>query len=220
MGLITAIKQGSALVATTQQPIAIPVFPELNIPAEAVQISFCAGFLSVASAVLATDIFTIENPIAGINVRVIHIGVGATQITAGHIFIQLLKRTTLNSLGTMTVATAVPMDTQDPSVPPAAGTGTANAIVRAYTVNPTLGTQQGSVVRADRFFVPAPATASPGDTPIVLGEFGTQPIKNVVLRQNELLAVNLNGVSVIGGSFAFWVWWTEEIDRGPVYAQG
>lgn len=117
----------------------------------------------------------------------------------GEIDIQLLKRSAANTAGTSSVPAKVSHDSSDPA---------ASASVLAYTANPSaLGTSLGAL-RVCK--IPAIAPASPQSVRTVFdfGEHG----KGIRLKgANELLAINLNGVTVTGGSFDISVEWIEYV---------
>jgi len=143
-----------------------------------------------------TDIFTISG-VVNKTVRILRITFCGTQTTSAQRNVLIIKRSTVNTGGTSIVVAGVVHDTMSPP---------ASAIVRAYTGNPTLGTSDGSI-RARKVFVGT--TASNSDE--VIFDFGNRPGQAVVLRGvNQVLAVNLNGVSSTGNSFACSIEWTEE----------
>lgn len=159
--------------------------------------AYSAGILSLTTAASATDIFTITGS-ATKTVRITELTSQCTETTAGVVAVQLLKRSAANTGGTSTTPTVVPHDSTSP-----AGTAT----VRAYTANPSgLGALVG-LVRATRETWLAPASvASASRNP-----FTFYNGLSVVLRgTSEVLAVNLNGVTVTGGTCALWATWTEE----------
>ena len=148
---------------------------------------------------LATDIFTITGSATKI-VRVLRIGFSGTQTTSGNANVLLIKRSSANSGGTAVAATAVSHDSTDQP---------ATATVLNYTANATsLGTAIGTV-RAMRAFIPAPATAT--NTSYYEFDFGNLPEKCVVLRgTSQVLALNLNAVTLSGNLFTCFIEWTEE----------
>jgi hypothetical protein len=148
------------------------------------------------AANLATDIFTITGS-ATKTVRINRIRIKATQTTAGVGNIYLLRRSTANTAGTSTTLTNTTHDSTNVA---------ATATVRSYTANPTLGTLVGNL-RIEKLFISTTST-----TPTeALFEFGNRPGQCIVLRGiTEVLAVNLNGVTFTGNSFAISIEWTEE----------
>lgn len=156
--------------------------------------TYGASATAIASAASATDIFEIGGS-ATKTVRVRRLQISGVATTTGTSDIQIVKRSTANSGGTSTGATAVPHDSASAAV---------TATVKAYTANPTLGNAVGTLMAA-KITTPN-VTATVTVVPLIV-EF-----KNpVVLRGTaQQLAVNLNGVSVVGGSFNVDVTWTEE----------
>jgi hypothetical protein len=154
--------------------------------------------IAFASAATATDIFTITGS-ASKTIRVLRIGFSATQTTAAAVNVLVIKRSTADTGGTSAAATAVPMDSSDAA---------ASATVLNYTANPTPGTSVGTV-RAVRAFIPTTALASASQ--YYEFDFGQLAEKAVVLRgTTQVLALNLNSVTVTGGAWTCWVEWTEE----------
>lgn len=150
----------------------------------------------------ATDIFTI-NGSATKTVRVLRIGISATQTTSSEIALILLKRSTANTGGTSSTLTNVSYDSTNAA---------ATASVKSYTANPTaLGTLVGNL-RNIKFSIPVVAIGGNASAQTELVEsFGNGPGQALVLRGTaESLAVNLNSATVSGNSFSIWVEWTEE----------
>lgn len=158
--------------------------------------AYSAGILSLAPAASATDFFTITGS-ATKTIRVTEFNLQCTETTAGAVAVQIVKRSTANSGGTSTAPTVVPHDSAS-----SAGTAT----VLAYTANPTTGSLVG-LVRATREVWLAPASvANAPRNPFTL--YNGLPI--VLRGTGEVLAINLNGVTVTGGACAVWATWTEE----------
>ena len=158
--------------------------------------TYSAAMIAVASAATATDIFTITGS-TGKVIDVIEVEISAVQTTASNILIQLVKRSTANTGGgTPTTATNVPHDSRSAA---------ATATVRSYTANPTLGTAVGTM-RAQRALVPAAGTAT-AEIPVEWTFVDGQPVS--LRGATEVLAVNLNGVTVTGGSFNCYIVWKE-----------
>ena len=152
---------------------------------------------NVAPAALATDVFTLTGS-ATKTIWVYRIILTGTQTTASQFTVLLAKRSTANSAGTSTTPTVVPVDSGD-----AAGT----AVMRAYTANPTTGNLVGNI-SSSKIFIPGATTAAfaPGG----LWDFRSDLIKGPVLRgTGEVLAVNLNGVTLVGGSLSCEFEWVE-----------
>lgn len=160
--------------------------------------TYAANAVGIAAAATATDIFTLTGS-ATRTVKVRKIIATGIQTTAGQVLVIALKRSTANA-GATTAQTAVPLDSNDDAA--------ASATARTYTANPTTGTLVGRVM-AIRGLVPAAATAA--DQERFVFDFEGKIGKPLTLRGiAEVLAINLNGVTVTGGTFDFSVIWTEE----------
>jgi hypothetical protein len=170
----------------------------IAVPSDGVKQSYSASVTGLVAANLATDIFTISGSSSKI-VRITRINISATQNTSTTRNVQLIKRSTLNSGGTSTTRAAIPHDSNNIA---------ASATIKAYTVNPTLGTAIGTV-RTRRTQIQATMVSSAIDD--VLWEFGTRPSQALVLRTvNEMVSINLNGVTLSNNLFDIDIEWTEE----------
>jgi hypothetical protein len=168
------------------------------VPVDGAKATYRASKIALSPAASATDIFTITGS-ASKTIRVTRVRISGTETTAGHAVFQLIKRSTANTAGTSASVTAVPLDSNDAA---------ASATVLSYTANPTLGTTIGSIA-VSRIFLPAAATAT-GEESMLL-TFGDLAAKALVLRgTSQVLAVNLNGATVTGGSLHIEIEWTEE----------
>jgi len=170
-------------VATTTTPAAAP----------ATYFAAISGLLSAASA---TDLFTLTGS-ASKTVKLTKITITATRTTGTQTVFKLIKRSAANSGGTATNPTAVPADSNNAA---------ATATVAAYTANPAaLGAAVGDIL-SQRYFIAGTGTAT---TPIVF-TFGGD-VQPVVLRgTSEVFALNLDAVTVAGGTFYVGIEWTEE----------
>lgn len=168
----------------------------LSSPSDGSKATYSASIIGLVPATLATDIFTITGS-ASKTVRVTHLEISATQTTAGAVNTVLLKRSTANSGGTSTNPTKVPHDSQSAA---------ATATINAYTANPTTGTLVGQI-RSNKIFISTATTL--GQEALI--DFGNRPGQAIVLRgTGEVLAINLNGVTVSGASFDIDLEWSEE----------
>ena len=159
--------------------------------------TYSAAIVGLASAITATDIFTITGS-ATKTVRVTRIVVNGVQTTAAQVNVLIIKRSTANTAGTSTAPTRVSYDSTNAA---------ATATVLAYTANPTLGTAVGTG-SARRAFIPGAATASDAQgLEIVSGDVGQQQMTLRGLA--EVLAINLNSTTVAGSAFNITVEWTE-----------
>lgn len=159
--------------------------------------TYSAGVSNLAVAALTTDFFTITGSATTI-VKVTKITFQSESTANAVPELILLKRSTANSGGTSTTATAVPNDSADAA---------ATAVVRSYTANPTLGTLVG-FVRAVKFFSSG-ASSQPAEP--VIFEFGNNHSKPIVLRgTGEVLSLSLAGVTLAGSSLTISIEWVEE----------
>lgn len=161
--------------------------------------TYSANIRNFTPAATPTDVISITGA-ANRTIKVLKVVLSATQTTAGMNEWLLVKRSTANTGGTPTAATAVPFDSQNP---------TATASVVSYGANPSaLGTTVG-IVDAQK----APAQASTGTTSALL-EFNLDHLdaSPVVLRGvNDVLALNFNGAAVPAGlAMDCTVYWTEQ----------
>lgn len=160
--------------------------------------TYVAGTSGFAPAAAATDVLTITGS-ATKTVRITKVYLSFTATTAVSVPVSLIRRSAANTGGTSATFAATPRDTTNPG---------ATAAVAIYTANPTaLGAAVGSVLEAGK--IPAPLTG--GAVQVTVFEFGTGSNQAIVLRgTSQVLAVNLNSVSVTGGSMALAIQWTEE----------
>ena len=146
-----------------------------------------------------TDIFSITGS-ATKTIRIKHISVDGTRTTATNVSVQLVKRSTANTGGTPTTITSVPWDSNF---------ATATATVRTYGTNPTTGTLVG-ILHSEKMHMPT-ATSAGGDELTFTFHVEGGNMSDVVLRgTNEVLAVNMNGVTATGNSMNIDIVWTEE----------
>lgn len=159
------------------------------------QATYSAAF-NVAAAASATD-FALISGSATKTIYITKAIITGIQTTAGLADILLIKRSTADTGGTSTAQTAIPHDSADAA---------ASASVLAYTANPAaLGTPVGSIRRA---FLPVAGAASVVN-PVVVFDFGDKG-KPIILRGiAQQLAINLNGVTLVGGSFDINFEWYE-----------
>lgn len=157
--------------------------------------TYAANKVGLASVASATDIAILPGNATN-TVLVTRVQVTCTQTTAGIIDLQLIKRSTADTLGTSSAMTIVPLDSNDAAAVSAPLT---------YTANPTVGTAVGNVDSA-KLGCMAPGTATPSDIYIWKPGMG----QSVALRgTTQQLAVNLNGVTVTGSSFNITFQWIE-----------
>lgn len=155
---------------------------------------------TVTTAASATDIAVLPGN-ASNTVLVTKVKVSCTQTTAGIILLQIIKRSTADSGGTSAGMTEVPDDSNYAAASSAALT---------YTANPTINATVGNV-DTYKLGCLAAGTAAANDIYIL-----NRTQKPIVLRGTaEQLAINLNGVTVTGGSVALTYEWIETATITP-----
>lgn len=150
--------------------------------------TYAVAAVGLAPAATATDIFEIAGS-GTKTIKVWGIQISGTATAAGAYDIVVLKRSTANTGGTSTTPALVTHDSNDAA---------ATAVVKAYTVNPTTGTLVGNVK-----VVKATVTTAAGAIPNVptFINFAQGAEKPIVLRGvAQSLCINLNGVTMTGGS--------------------
>lgn len=154
--------------------------------------------LVVASA--ATDIAVLSGVAGGTSIVVTRITMSCTQTTAGIIDVQLILRTTADTMGTSTGSpTTFPLDQNNPA---------AKASVLTYTANPTVNDGTTRLIDSYKLGALAPGSVSPADLyvwvpSITLGQ-------SIILRGTaQQAAINLNGQTVTGGSCDIRYQWIE-----------
>ena len=148
----------------------------------------------VSSVASATDIAVLSGNATN-TVLVTEVRVSCTQTTAGVIELHIKKNSSADSGGTSAGMTEIEDDSS----------GTDNvSVALTYTVNPTINGTFGDI-DVVKLGCMATGTATPND--IYIGNFRQKPI---VLRGTaQQLAVNLNGVTITGGSFTITFKWIE-----------
>jgi hypothetical protein len=209
-GVTSYVDNAGVAGATYAQNVASPLapIPTASMFLDGAKPTYSAAKVGLVPAATPTDIFTITGSASKI-VRVTHIEITATTTaaTAAAIDVLLLKRSTADTGGTTTGSpTPVPHDSANPAV---------SATVLAYTANPgALGTIVGTAIRNSKLvqtLATYTATDYPAITPLVW-DFGNRPGQGIVLRGiADVLAINLNGVSVSAGAlFNISAEWSEE----------
>lgn len=169
-----------------------------NVPLDGSKASYSAAIVGLVVANTPTDIFTITGSSTK-TIRITFVEITGTETNATVRDVVLLKRSTANSGGTSTTQTAVASDSNNAA---------ATATVRAYTVNPTLGTLVGNI-RARKADIDI--TSKSGPIELVSWVFGERPSQAIVLRgTSEVVSVNLNSITSAGNSFDVGIEWTEE----------
>ena len=190
---VPSLSSGSLTTFSTDSRGAIQ-----NSPLDGNRQTYSAAALGIVPGTTPTDVFTITGS-ATKTIRVLEIGVSATSTVAAIINCQLIKRSTANTGGTFAAVTAVPHDSNNAA---------ATATVLSYTANPTaLGTTVGPV-RTFKLLSDATATATQD---LQIFSFGDNPGQAIVLRgKTQVLSVNLNAITLGGGSLDLYFVWTEE----------
>lgn len=118
-------------------------------------------------------------------VTVASMELGSTQTTTGTNGWQIVKRSALDTLGTSSTLTLVPLDLTMPA---------ATVTARTYTVNPTLGALVGNVWSG---FIVSPAPASAASSPVTaIVAFAPHQL---VLGPSEQVAWNFGGAALPAG---------------------
>jgi hypothetical protein len=158
--------------------------------------TYVASIQQAVTATTASDVFTLTGSATRI-VKILNCTISATATGSAAITFNLLKRSTANTGGTSTVITAVALDSVNQ--------GSAQAIARAYTANPTVGTQVGQIASIKKEVVTVAFAG--GDYQPYQFNFDTP----VVLRGiNEVFALNLAVQSIAGNNISATITWTEE----------
>lgn len=141
----------------------------------------------VSPAASATDVFQLIGS-ATKTVEITKIIISGTQTTAGLVDFYVKKRSTANTGGTSSASTNVPLISTDAA---------ATAVGAIYTANPSaLGTDVGNI-----YIQALPIGASTASTNnIVEINFGERGRALILSGVAQALAINLNGVTVTGGS--------------------
>lgn len=158
--------------------------------------TYSATAVGLGPGAASTDFFTITGS-ASKTVKIISIIATATQNTAAAVDVLLIKRSTDNTGGTSTTLTNIPYDSTNSA---------STAVVRSYTVNPTLGTTVGTIY-TEKLFIPT-TTGDPGQIRLMFSENKQTPI--ILRGVNEVLSLNLNANGLAGDSWDITVVWTEE----------
>jgi hypothetical protein len=168
-----------------------------NAPTDGAKPTYSAS-VTVAPAATATDVVTLAGS-ATTTIRITLVRISGISTTAITTQVLLIKRSAANTGGTSAALTRVPHDSNSAA---------ATAAGLSYTVNPTaLGAAVGTV-RQDRLSFAV--TGSVAQDPLVW-DFGDRPAQAIVLRgTTQILAINLNGVTITGGSISVDIEWTEE----------
>ena len=151
---------------------------------------------NITVAASATDIAVLPGS-ATTTVVITRVLISGLQTTAGLIDVLLIKRSAANTGGTSTALTAVPHDATDVA---------ATAAPLLYTANPTgLGAAVGTLRRNSLFVGQSTST----NETLLDYEFGDKGKPITLAGVAQMLAINLNGVTVTGGVFNVTFEWFE-----------
>lgn len=161
--------------------------------------SYSAAATALALVASATDIYTVTGS-ATKTIKITRIQMTCVATAAATIDVILLKRSAADTAGTSTAPTRVPNDSADAA---------ATATVLAYTANPTPGALVGNL-RAIKANVATAATPAIAPTTVLwsANDNGARPI--TLRGVAEVVAINLNGATIAGGSCNIDSEWTEE----------
>lgn len=150
---------------------------------------------NIAAAASATDIAILPGS-ATTTVFVTKVIISGIQTTGGLADVLLIKRSTANTGGTSAAMTPIPHDANDAA---------AVAAPLSYTANPTPGTAVGTFRRG---YTPVGA-ATAVVNPLIVFDFGDKGRPITLRGIAQGLAVNLNGVTLTGGTFDVVFEWFE-----------
>jgi hypothetical protein len=183
------------LPSVIANPTTAPAF-FASFPASQVA-TYSASKVGLATVATPTDIAVLSGNATN-TVVLTGVNLSCTQTTAGIIDVRLLLRTTADSGGTSTGSPAsYSMDSNN---------STAVSSVLTYTANPTVNDGTDRVIDSAKVGVMAAATAVPNDMYIWRPTMG----QTLVLRGTaQQAALNLNGVTLTGGSCDIRYTWME-----------
>lgn len=170
---------------------------QLSVDHQGKRVTYRAAATGLVPVASATDVAYLSGS-ATKTVKVTRIIVSGSAGTNLGVPVSIIKRSTANSAGTCASLTSVPMDSSD-----SAGT----AVATSCTANPTTGTTVGTVAN-QQLWLPTTGGAASPVADFRFGDFGGKP---VYLRgTSQVLAVNLNAVSVTSGLLYITFEYTEE----------
>lgn len=159
--------------------------------------TYSSSIIGLLSAAVATDIFTVTGS-ATKTVKIQQVMISSTATAAGNSLVVLLIRNTANSGGTSSTPAKVTNDRNNAA---------ATATVLAYTAN---ASSQGNLLGNIRVFRHAQEVVATGTVDRYVEDFGKNDQPIVLRGTSDVFAINLNGVTITGGSFNISVVWTEE----------
>lgn len=162
--------------------------------------TYATAVTNFTYAANGTDIFTITGSDTKV-CRIKHISVdGNAQATVTRT-VSLLRRSSPNIGGVSVILPGIPFDSSN---------APSTAVVRYYTANPTtLGTLVGTM--HNEKLVIAAAGANTIEDKLEFGTIDATTMQDITLRSSqELIALNLNGVTTTNNSMNIDILWTEE----------
>jgi hypothetical protein len=165
--------------------------------------TYSTSITNLVVAASPTDIFTLTGSATKV-IKIIKVSIVGNSTVQSWYDIIFIKRSTDNTGGTFISQTLVSFDSNN-----IASTATA----RSYTVNPTvLGTSIGTMSAHKLWFGPiAPGGNQVGSVNEQIFQYGTNSGQAITLRgTSQVLAINLNGVTVPGSTINCSIVYTEE----------
>lgn len=163
---------------------------------------FNASFRALVIPAAATDVFELRAPQAPHPpkiVRLLRWSVSGTATAIGAFSVSLVKRSTLNTGGTSTTASRVPLDSKYPNP---------TAFFFGYTVSPGNGTSVGTMRTGVLTVTPADTTTIPTGAGLLF-DFSDNPV--ILRAPNESICLAFSGATITGGAINCWAEWTEEM---------
>jgi len=195
----SAGSSGATYASLTANPAA-PA-PVASNPLDGGKPTYIAAVTGLAVVASATDFFVLTGS-ASKTIRILRVGVSGVATTILNTTVRALIRTTADSGGTSSAITPVPYDQNDPA---------ASATAASYTANPAVNDGTNRIVASQKMLFNLAAPTAGSESSRLLLDFGNRPSKAPVLRGTaQQFALNLNGVTVAGGSVDAFIEFTEE----------
>ncbi len=163
--------------------------------------TYVASWAAFTPAATPTNILSLTGSSTK-TIRLLRLGISATQTTAGLINVQINKYSSALTGGTPVSPTGiVPFDSTSPAA-------TATAVT--YSANTTGGGAVVGILKNFKMTVPVAAATGAAQNQYIC-EFNNAYSQDVYVRGvNEVVALTLLGVTLTGGSVSLWIEWTEE----------
>jgi len=188
---------GSTYIPSTSNP---PVYYPAP-PVDGGKPTYVAAVTGLVVVASATD-FLVLTGSASKTIKVVRAGVSGLATAILNTTVRALVRTTADSGGTSSAITPVPYDQNDPA---------ATATAASYTANPTINDGTNRIVSSQKLLFNLGAPTAGSESSRLLFDYGSRPSKAPVLRGvAQQYALNLNGVTVTGGSVDAFIEFTEE----------